>query len=99
MGYRKIGTRTIVRLVDEREIPDVGESAPEFELVDSAGVVRRLSEIVSGCLGVVVFYRAHWCPFCIRQLADYSARLDDFRAAGAVLVEISVDDAVRAGPE
>ena len=31
-------------------------------------------------------------------MADYSARLDDFRAAGANLVAISVDDAVRAEP-
>ena len=60
MGYRKIGTRAIVRLMDERQIPEVGESAPEFELVDSTGAVRRLSEIVSGGLGVVVFYRGHW---------------------------------------
>ena len=60
MGYRKIGTRAIVRLMDERQIPEVGESAPEFELADSTGVVRRLSEIVSGGFGVVVFYRGHW---------------------------------------
>jgi peroxiredoxin len=31
-------------------------------------------------------------------LADYSARLDDFRAAGADLAAISVDDAARAEP-
>jgi peroxiredoxin len=47
-------------LMDERQIPEVGESAPEFELADSTGVVRRLSEIVAGGLGVVVFYRGHW---------------------------------------
>ena len=46
--------------MDERGIPDVGESAPEFALADSTGVVRRLSELVSGGLGVVVFYRGHW---------------------------------------
>ena len=31
-------------------------------------------------------------------MADYSARLDDFRAAGADLAAISVDDAARAEP-
>jgi peroxiredoxin len=31
-------------------------------------------------------------------LADYSKHLDDFRAAGAELVAISVDDAARAAP-
>ena len=60
MGYREIGADAIVMLMDEGGIPEVGESAPEFELADSTGVVRRLSEIVSGGLGVVVFYRGHW---------------------------------------
>jgi peroxiredoxin len=46
--------------MDKGQIPEVGETAPEFELADSSGVVRRLSEIVSGGLGVVVFYRGHW---------------------------------------
>jgi len=31
-------------------------------------------------------------------LADYSERIEDFRAAGAALVAISVDDAARAEP-
>ncbi len=31
-------------------------------------------------------------------MADYSARLDDFRAAGADLASVSVDDATRAEP-
>lgn len=47
-------------LMDERQIPAVGESAPEFALTDSTGVVRRLSELVASGLGVVVFYRGHW---------------------------------------
>ncbi len=47
-------------LMDERHIPAVGESAPEFELADSTGAVRRLSELVSTGLGVIVFYRGHW---------------------------------------
>lgn len=59
-GYRDLGAGAIVVLMDERQIPAVGESAPEFELTDSTGVVRRLSELVSGGLGVVVFYRGHW---------------------------------------
>jgi len=41
-------------------IPAVGERAPEFELADSTGVVRRLDDLVSKGLCVVVFYRGHW---------------------------------------
>jgi peroxiredoxin len=46
--------------MDERQIPPVGAKAPEFALVDSTGVVRRLDELVARGMGVVVFYRGHW---------------------------------------
>jgi len=46
--------------MDERQIPAVGETAPDFELIDSTGVARRLSDLISGGVGVVVFYRGHW---------------------------------------
>ncbi len=65
-GYRELCAEDIVVLgdivvlLDEREVPAVGDTAPEFELADSTGVVRRLSELVSGGLGVIVFYRGHW---------------------------------------
>jgi peroxiredoxin len=46
--------------MDERQIPSVGDRAPEFELRDSTGVVRRLDDLVAGGMCVVVFYRGHW---------------------------------------
>ena len=46
--------------MDERHIPSVGDKAPEFSLADSAGVVRRLDDLVASGACVVVFYRGHW---------------------------------------
>ena len=46
--------------MDEREVPSVGEKAPEFTLADSTGMVRRLDDLVAGGMCVVVFYRGHW---------------------------------------
>jgi len=46
--------------MDEREIPSVGEKAPEFALEDSTGVVRPLDDLIAGGMCVVVFYRGHW---------------------------------------
>ena len=37
-----------------------GEKARGFELVDSTGVPRRLSELVAQGRVVLVFYRGHW---------------------------------------
>jgi thioredoxin-dependent peroxiredoxin len=38
----------------------VGEIAPDFELPDSAGVPRRLSEFVAADPRILIFYRGHW---------------------------------------
>ncbi len=46
--------------MDERQIPSVGDEAPEFSLADSTGVARRLDDLVAGGMCVVVFYRGHW---------------------------------------
>jgi peroxiredoxin len=46
--------------MDERQIPSVGEKAPEFSLADSTGVERRLDDLVADGTCVVVFYRGHW---------------------------------------
>jgi hypothetical protein len=47
-------------VMDERQIPSVGEKAPEFSLADSTGVARRLDDLVADGTCVVVFYRGHW---------------------------------------
>jgi peroxiredoxin len=46
--------------MDERQIPSVGDRAPEFTLTDSTGAERRLSELIARGMCVVVFYRGHW---------------------------------------
>jgi len=40
--------------------PVAGAVAPEFELLDSLGVLRRLSQLVSKGTLVLLFYRGHW---------------------------------------
>ncbi len=40
--------------------PAVGQIAPEFELPDSTGGLRRLSELVSAGPAVLLFYRGSW---------------------------------------
>jgi peroxiredoxin len=41
-------------------IPVAGELAREFELPDSTGVRRRLSELISDGPLVALFYRGNW---------------------------------------
>ena len=63
----------------------VGETAPDFSLVSDSGKTVSLSSIKGPV--VVVFYRAYWCPFCVRQLAD----LRLLKQEGFTIVAISPD--------
>ena len=40
--------------------PDFGSRAPDFELVDSAGVRRSLASLVAANRLVLIFFRGHW---------------------------------------
>lgn len=63
----------------------VGETAPDFSLVDDSGKTVQLSAIKG--TKVIVFYRAYWCPFCVRQLADLRA----LKQEGFTILAISPD--------
>ena len=43
-----------------RMTPDVGDEAPDFTLLDTAGVPRRLADFAAERDVVLVFYRGHW---------------------------------------
>ncbi len=40
--------------------PQPGDTAPDFELLDSTGTLRRLSELCTAKPLVLLFYRGHW---------------------------------------
>lgn len=63
----------------------VGDTAPDFSLVDDGEKSVKLSAIEGPV--VLVFYRAYWCPFCVRQLADLRSLKQD----GFTIVAISPD--------
>jgi peroxiredoxin len=41
-------------------IPQRGEIAPDFELLDSTGAPRTLAQLVAERPRVLIFYRGHW---------------------------------------
>jgi peroxiredoxin len=74
----------------------VGDSAPDLELPDSGGKVRRLSEAWSGGPGLLLFWRHYGCS-CGRERA---ARLRDeypqYEQLGAQVLVIGYGDPQRA---
>jgi peroxiredoxin len=66
-----------------------GESAEDFQLLDSGCKPLRLSQLLRSGAIVLTFYRGGWCGYCSAYLANLQQALPAFRAAGAELVAIS----------
>ena len=64
--------------------------APAFDLPDADGNRWRLTCFAPGAV-IVYFYPAALTPGCTIEAIDFSARLDDFAAAGYHVVGISPD--------
>ena len=69
---------------------NVGDQAPNFELIDGAGETVRLSDF-SGQKVIVVFYPLAFSGICQNELNDYNAKADRIKAAGAKVLGISID--------
>ncbi|MDB5393333.1 MAG: alkyl hydroperoxide reductase/Thiol specific antioxidant/Mal allergen [Rhodospirillales bacterium] len=67
----------------------IGDKAPEFELVDPDGrSVRSADLLMQGPL-VLTFYRGVWCPYCNMELQALQEALPALEAGGAKLIAIS----------
>jgi peroxiredoxin len=71
-------------------IPD--HTMPDLELLDHAGRVRQLSELVAGDPTVVQFFRGWWCPKEQTFMRRLVALQDEAEVAYTGIVSISVDE-------
>jgi peroxiredoxin len=69
-----------------------GAKLPAFSLKDSNGKLVASKELLKQGNVVLVFYRGSWCPFCNTYLHKLQTRLADIKAAGGVLVAVSVEN-------
>lgn len=69
---------------------NAGNPAPDFTLKDQDGKDFTLSS-QRGRKVLIVFYRGHWCPYCMAQLKDLAANKAKFDKAGVRIVAISAD--------
>ena len=72
-----------------------GDLAPDFELPDEDGVLRRLSELASSGPVVLFFYPAAMTPGCTMESCHFRDMKLEFEAAGAQRVGISADDVAK----
>jgi len=69
----------------------VGQPAPDFSLARYGGGTLTLSQFRGRKNVVLVFYRGHWCPYCITQLRELRTLLDAELRKEAELLVVSLD--------
>lgn len=75
----------------------IGDPAPEFELPDADMDVVSLSEMRDRFKVVLYFYPRDDTPGCTLQAVEFSEMEEQFQAAHAVVLGVSVDDCVSHG--
>ena len=68
-----------------------GDTAPDFELSDDSGQVRRLSDMLTEGPVVLFFYPAAMSPGCTAESCHFRDLAAEFAAVGAQRVGISAD--------
>ena len=71
-------------------LPDVGDAAPDFTLIDANGTAVRLTDF-AGRRVILYFYPAAMTPGCTTEACDFSAAKSDLDTAGYVVVGVSPD--------
>ena len=75
----------------------VGKEAPDFTLAQHGGDPVSLSSFRGKKNVVLVFYRGHWCPYCMRQLKELRKLLDDEIKKDTELIVIAPQGEKEAG--
>ena len=74
-----------------QESLDVGSKAPDFDL-DSIGG-QKVKPVNNEQTTVLIFSRAHWCPFCLKQLLELRRNAEKLKAANARVVVVFREEA------
>jgi peroxiredoxin len=69
-----------------------GTPFPALKLTLPGGAQLAVPESFAGQVGVVLFFRGAWCPYCNAQLRAFQRASEDLAEAGAGVVALSVDD-------
>jgi thioredoxin-dependent peroxiredoxin len=72
-------------------LPDVGDIAPTFELLDQDGQTVKLADF-AGQTVVLYFYPKADTPGCTTQACGIRDRSGEYEAAGAVVLGVSPDE-------
>src|SRR5687767_6392813 len=76
--------------------PAAGEPAPDFELEDETGALRRLSELWEAEPAVILFWRHFGCGCGVARAERLRAEHDDYVRLGAQVAVVGQGEPARA---
>jgi thiol-disulfide isomerase/thioredoxin len=76
----------------DRTLLHLGDPFPALTVTLPGGRTVHLADDLAGRFGVVLFYRASWCPYCNAQLSAFQRALAGLAEADAPVVALPVDD-------
>lgn len=91
-----LSTISIALAQNETIYPDglkVGDMAPDFSAKDQNGRTISLKQSLKKGSVVIFFYRGQWCPYCNKQLSQFSDSLLLLTANGASVIAIAPETA------
>lgn len=91
-----LSTISIALAQNETIYPDglkVGDMAPDFSAKDQNGRTISLKQSLKKGSVVIFFYRGQWCPYCNKQLSQFSDSLLLLNANGASVIAIAPETA------
>lgn len=69
----------------------VGEKAPEFDVVSSAGKPLKLSDFAGKKNVVLYFYPGDFTPICTKETCGFRDMMGDLESADTEVIGVSVD--------
>lgn len=67
---------------------EINTTAPDLDLVDTAGDPIRLGDYLNRTHVLLYFMRATTCPVCVRHVRDLARHADEYTALGATILVV-----------
>lgn len=83
------GIQAVVDSGVVQQARQVGDMAPDFELINAAGKTVRLGDYLKKGPVILTWYRGGWCPYCNLALRAMQKELPAFKAQGATLIALT----------
>lgn len=77
-------------LTDKNELPKVGSTAPDFQLVDLDGKVHKLSDYRGKAVMLNVW--GTWCPPCKEEMPDMQQQYEKWQERGFEILAVNLGE-------